>query len=109
MALWRSVTARGLSIAIASACELIQCAVHMHSIGVAGAEEVGCDIVNSTASGGEELFLFIFLMVLACVATENIRDILRALADGRRKEIISPMLMLSPLVSGLPASCRELL
>ena len=52
MALWRSVVARGLTIAIASACELIQCAVHMHSIGVAGAEEIGCDIVNSTASGG---------------------------------------------------------
>ncbi|KAK9818471.1 hypothetical protein WJX74_007185 [Apatococcus lobatus] len=55
VALWRSVMARGLTIAIASACELIQCAVHMHSIGMAGAEEIGCDIVQSTASGGQYL------------------------------------------------------
>ncbi|KAK9868513.1 hypothetical protein WJX84_000963 [Apatococcus fuscideae] len=53
--LWRSVVARRLTIAIASACELIQCAVHMHSIGVAGAEETGCDIIHSTAAGGQYL------------------------------------------------------
>ncbi len=51
--LWRSVTARGLNIAIASACELIQCAVHMHSIGVAEAEDIGCAVVHSAAHGGK--------------------------------------------------------